>query len=158
MDESGATRSIPIWGCRLPTNKAIRLLRFRDGYIRGSCKWGRSKFHSSLTWIRQVLSGNVPYWNITLLCAMRAIMGGDRPQKPKAAESIGFTDELWRMVERCWQENRDERPGVREILHCLESTAQAWDTRPPLPYQATGMDRSYSEDHSRLPSSRIHSS
>ena len=75
------------------------------------------------------------------------VLGGDRPQKPEAAESLGFTDELWSMLERCWEDDRDERPEVGEVLRCLESAAQAWDTRPPPPHRATDTDSSYgSED------------
>lgn len=64
-------------------------------------------------------------------------MEGQRPQKPEAAEGLGFTDELWSMVERCWRENRDERPEAKEIVDCLENAAKAWDTRPLPP---TGAD------------------
>ena len=89
-----------------------------------------------MVWIvfLQVLCGHVPYRDLTDIAAMLNILEGRRPQKPEAAESLDFTDELWRMVERCWRENRDERPEVREVLRCLESAAQAWDVRPPPPH------------------------
>jgi len=61
------------------------------------------------------------------ISAAIAIMKGRRPQRPEAAEGLGFTDELWIMVERCWQENLDERPEAKEIVDCLESAANAWD-------------------------------
>ena len=86
------------------------------------------------------------------------IVGGDRPQKPEAAGSLGFTDELWSMVERCWQESWDERPETKEIVDYLESAAKAWDTRPspPADTDSTGSfslsllidaDSSDGEDH-----------
>jgi len=34
-----------------------------------------------------------------------ATLGGQWPRKPEAVENLGFTDELWSMVERCRQEN-----------------------------------------------------
>jgi len=75
--------------------------------------------------------------------AIAAILSGQRPQKPEAAESLGFTDELWIMVERCWRENWNERLEAKEIVDCLESAAKAWDTRPLPPADA---DSSDSED------------
>lgn len=89
---------------------------------------------------------------------MLKIVGGDRPEKPKAARSLGFTDELWSMVERCWQESWDERPEAKEIVDYLESAAKAWDTRPspPADTDSTGSfslsllidaDSSDGEDH-----------
>jgi len=81
---------------------------------------------------------------------MLKILNRQRPQKPEAAESLGFTRELWSMVERCWRENRDERPEAKEIVDCLESAAKAWDTRPLPPMDA---DSSDSEDRWSLSSS-----
>jgi len=80
----------------------------------------------------QVLCGKVPYWEISRgAAAIYAIIMERRlPGKPEAAGSLGFTDELWSMAECCWQRNRDERPEAKEIVDCLESAAQAWDTRP----------------------------
>jgi len=57
----------------------------------------------------------------------------------------GFTNGLWRMIERCWRQNwNSERPEVGGILRCLESVAQAWDTRLTLSRCAT--TRTDSED------------
>ena len=79
----------------------------------------------------QVLCGVIPYSSFKAsVMVMFSILEGVRPQKPDVAESLGFTNELWGMVEHCWLEGPDERPEVGEILHCLERAAQAWDTRP----------------------------
>jgi hypothetical protein len=59
----------------------------------------------------------------------RAITGGTRPRKPEGAKHLGFSDELWRIVELCWLEDRNARPCVEEILSCLKDAATFWDTR-----------------------------
>jgi len=69
-----------------------------------------------------------------------SVLRGHRPQRPEAADDLGFTGELWSMVERCWQENPDERPEVKEIVDCLESAAEAWDTRRLPPTDAGSSD------------------
>jgi hypothetical protein len=60
---------------------------------------------------------------------IRAITGGIRPEKPEGAKWLGFSDELWRTVEQCWQENRNARPVVEEILSRLNEAKEFWDER-----------------------------
>ena len=79
---------------------------------------------------RQVLCGNVPYGEITNRAAViNAVMNGRRPQKPEAAESLGFTDELWKIVERCWSVDAGTRPDVRTVLSHLNHAIWSWETR-----------------------------
>ena len=47
---------------------------------------------------------------------MHQAMEGKRPQKPEAAESLGFTDGLWGTIEQCWLVDISARPDVRTIL------------------------------------------
>ena len=61
--------------------------------------------------------------------AVNAIMEGVRPRKPQEAKQLGFSDELWRIVELCWLEDRDARPGVESILFCLNDAATFWYMR-----------------------------
>jgi hypothetical protein len=57
------------------------------------------------------------------------IMEGVRPKKPDEAKRLGFSDELWRTVELCWQEDRNARPSVEEILFSLTDAAAFWYMR-----------------------------
>src|SRR5882757_5977551 len=84
--------------------------------------------------VRQVLCGRLPHRGLRPHEVMCATMRGDRPRKPETMENLGFTDELWTTVERCWRENWNERPEVKEILSSLERATRAWNTRPPLPH------------------------
>jgi len=36
--------------------------------------------------------------------------------KPEGAKSLGFNNELWKMVELCWLENRSARRGHPFLL------------------------------------------
>ena len=54
---------------------------------------------------------------------MDAIMTGGRPEKPKGAEYLGFAEELWTTVERCWLVDAGERPEVRDVLFRLNHAA-----------------------------------
>jgi hypothetical protein len=57
------------------------------------------------------------------------IMEGVRPVKPEETKRLGFSDELWKMVELCWLEDRDARPVVQDILSSLKDAAAFWDMR-----------------------------
>jgi hypothetical protein len=39
---------------------------------------------------------------------------------------LGFSDELWRIVELCWLEDRNARPGVEDILSSLKDATAFW--------------------------------
>ena len=54
------------------------------------------------------------------------ILDGGRPPKPEGAARLGFNNELWMMVERCWKEDRAERPNAEEILTCLNNATAFW--------------------------------
>ena len=54
-------------------------------------------------------------------------MEGVRPRKPEAAEQLGFSEKLWEIVEQCWLEDRNARPGVEGILSCLNDAVAFWD-------------------------------
>jgi len=61
--------------------------------------------------------------------AVNAILEGVRPKKPEGAKWLGFNDELWRVVELCWLEDREGRPGVGDILSCLNEAVVFWSMR-----------------------------
>ena len=58
-----------------------------------------------------------------------AILRGVRPKKPHAADSLGFTDGLWRVVERSWVVDTNARPDVKAILYHLAHAASSWNGR-----------------------------
>jgi hypothetical protein len=76
------------------------------------------------------LCGHYPYVEIQSdIAVIRAITGGTRPEKPEGAKGLGFTDELWRIVELCWQEDRNARPYVEEIYVSLLEANTFWHMR-----------------------------
>ena len=79
-----------------------------------------------LTKYDQVLYGKEPYWEVPEDRAVVKILDGVRPKKPPSAANFGFTDGLWKVVERCWSEDRDARPNVKDILSQLDYAAWTW--------------------------------
>jgi len=56
-------------------------------------------------------------------------MEGVRPKKPEGAKRLGFSDELWRIIELCWLEDRNARPRVEDILYSLNDATAFWYIR-----------------------------
>jgi len=78
----------------------------------------------------QVLCGNHPYedirdWQLVIL----RVLDGKRPQKPEAAERLGFAGGLWTVVEQCWAVDAGTRPDVRLVLSHLNHAARYWERR-----------------------------
>jgi len=60
------------------------------------------------------------------ILAVNAIMEGVRPNKPEGAKQLGFSNQLWGTVERCWLEDRNARPRVEDILSSLNDAVLFW--------------------------------
>jgi hypothetical protein len=77
-----------------------------------------------------VLCGHHPYVEVQSdIMVVNEIMESVRPKKPEGAKRLGFSDELWRMTELCWLEDRNARPGVEEILSSLKDATAFWYMR-----------------------------
>ena len=73
-----------------------------------------------------------------------AIMRGERPEKPFGAESLGFSDTLWWLVQLCWSESISDRPAARQLFSYLAFVALSWV--PPLVYPAIMIDAGEATD------------
>ena len=73
-----------------------------------------------------------------------AIMTGERPERPTHTT---FTDELWELMRECWNQERDGRPQMSEVLKVLNSIT------PLLPPDSTPRR----EDTNSLGTGNLHS-
>lgn len=64
----------------------------------------------------QVFTGGVPFDNSSTTVALLAIMNGKRPSRPSHPD---FTDELWTLTQRCWDQDPHLRFEVTEVLKVL---------------------------------------
>lgn len=76
----------------------------------------------------QVLCDKPPFWDHEGHTT-EVIIRGMRPKKPAEASALGFTDSLWRTVERCWMHDPEMRPDMRWLIRDLTQAALVWDTR-----------------------------
>ena len=64
----------------------------------------------------QVFTGVVPFSNEQPFTAGYSIMQGKRPPRPMHP---AFTDDLWILMQRCWDDDPHLRPRVSEVLEVL---------------------------------------
>ncbi|KAF9646448.1 kinase-like protein [Thelephora ganbajun] len=62
-----------------------------------------------------------------------AVMAGERPKKPENLEAVGFGRTVWDLVDRCWVENRMQRPKTLDMRLCLTVAAAMSSSIPPGP-------------------------
>ena len=81
---------------------------------------GRSAVRRTLAHHRfvsiQVFTGAIPFSGNSPAMATLAIAQGRRPQRPVHPT---FTDNLWMLMQRCWDQDPHLRPEVSEILQVL---------------------------------------
>ena len=80
-----------------------------------------------------MLCGHVPYDGLETETINHAILDGTRPYKPAAAAELGLVDELWELLQRCWNADPELRPGLRTIRARLGEVTPLWQVRAGLP-------------------------
>ena len=75
--------------------------------------------------VYEVLSGQAPFTPLKDHAAMRRIIEGERPERPRGARGACFTDELWGILELCWEHQPNDRPSLNIVLQCLEDTTRS---------------------------------
>jgi len=68
----------------------------------------------------QVFTGASPFSNPSSFATALAIVEGKRPQQPTHP---AFTEDLWALVQRCWDQDPHLRPEVPEVLELLRGSS-----------------------------------
>ena len=98
--------------------------------------------------IYEVLSERVPFYEYPDLLVYAVVFRGNRPEKPEGIEGMWFNDDVWKLLERCWLAEPQNRPSIEDVLQHLEETSKSW-TEPSFLGKSTEGDI----DASGMPSS-----
>ncbi|KAF9781243.1 kinase-like domain-containing protein [Thelephora terrestris] len=77
--------------------------------------------------IYEVLTGAAPFerrGDIELAC--KVVLEDERPRRPRDSEKLGFTDEVWEVLQNCWGKEPSTRPSVDLVAVCLKQAAETW--------------------------------
>jgi hypothetical protein len=64
---------------------------------------------------------------------MFVVIEGGRPAKPVNAEAVGFGNGIWDLIEKCWSQDRTERPKTWDVRLKLKVAASMSSIVPPGP-------------------------
>ncbi|KZT71410.1 kinase-like protein [Daedalea quercina L-15889] len=82
----------------------------------------------------KVFTGRYPYDESRLDGqVLNKILTGKRPLRPLEAKSLGLSDEVWEVMERCWREDRLRRPRIYVVLQDLKKVFYFNDKCIPTP-------------------------
>ena len=76
--------------------------------------------------IYEVLSGRAPFLRYHGYAVVVRILKGERPVRPRGGEGGWFTNDIWSILERCWQSSPGDRPSIKSVLQGLEEVSRSW--------------------------------
>jgi len=76
--------------------------------------------------IYEVLSGQVMFSQHHGYAVVLRILKGDRPERPRGAVGTWFMDDVWSILERCWEPIPGDRPRIKDILQYSETVSGSW--------------------------------
>jgi hypothetical protein len=80
-----------------------------------------------------MFSGEAPFQRFSDQRLISALIQGERPPRPFHAlsSSRGLNDDMWHLIEACWNQDPGKRPVAAQIIECLCLLPYcAIDTRP----------------------------
>lgn len=81
--------------------------------------------------IYEVLDGQAPFGSYKEAIVMRKIIEGERPERPGGAQGVLFADDLWKMLNLCWEKNPENRPDIEVVSKTLNQISGTWESLPP---------------------------
>ena len=79
----------------------------------------------------QVLTGEQPFRGIKSPELAFRVSTGVRPAKPESAETIGISEPVWNLIQKCWDGNISRRPQIQEVVTGVANAATNWDVLTP---------------------------
>ena len=70
--------------------------------------------------IYEVLSGELPFFSDVDILVIAKVLEGERPERPQGLEGMWFTDDIWSVLEHCWEPVPGKRPSVPQVLEFLK--------------------------------------
>jgi len=69
--------------------------------------------------VYEILSGCSPYGTDNSFIILRKVLEGERPDRPQGEAGKLLTDDIWKVVKRCWKPQPSERAKATDVLVCL---------------------------------------
>ena len=74
----------------------------------------------------QVLAHTRPFSPIIHYAVPALVISGKRPLRPTNRDILGLSDNVWLLMEKCWDLDPSVRPHISDILALFETTSRRW--------------------------------
>ncbi|KAF9646900.1 kinase-like protein [Thelephora ganbajun] len=81
----------------------------------------KSDVYSLSMVIVELVTGKVPFPDLTDAHITIGVPKGIRPPKPRPFKAPGMTPVVWKIAKKCWREKAEERLEVKDVLQYLEN-------------------------------------
>ena len=95
--------------------------------------------------VYEVLSLHIPFYQYRNMVIPMKVVQGDRPERPEGGDGVPFTDDVWKVLERCWVPEPRDRPRIEDVLRYLEKCSTSW-VPPPRQSSANVWPLVHSQD------------
>ena len=58
--------------------------------------------------------------------ARNVVLEDEGPHRLRDSEKLGFTDEVWESLRKCWEKKPSARPPLDAVSACLKRAAETW--------------------------------
>lgn len=69
------------------------------------------------------------------------ILAGERPPRPTNWEILGLSEDVWMLIEQCWDRDPSIRPHIADILVFFENASCDWVSPTPEAIASLNLDR-----------------
>ena len=76
--------------------------------------------------VYEVLSLHIPFYQYRNMVIPGKVVQGDRPERPEGGDGVPFTDDVWKVLGRCWVPEPGDRPRIENVLRCMEESSTSW--------------------------------
>ena len=88
-----------------------------------SCPTKESDCYALGMVVYEVLSGQTPFESVRTPVVIYMVLDGQRPERPQGEGGRLFTDEIWGILELCWEHQPRKRTSAKAVLLCLEGAS-----------------------------------
>ena len=64
----------------------------------------------------QIFSGKLAFDDVADDEVVKRVRSGERPNRPGGSKDLGLSDALWEIVQKCWDNSVELRPGMADVL------------------------------------------
>ncbi|OCH92664.1 kinase-like protein [Obba rivulosa] len=67
----------------------------------------------------EIFTGKVPFPDRPQHMVVLSVSRGERPDRPLVPTASWLSDDIWVIMQQCWQADRQQRPGIDEVIKCI---------------------------------------